>query len=78
MVVTTRGQQAANMAAAGDPMAGLVAQVAALTAALQPGVTATTAATYARTPALMGQSNLLEFRKKVDPSVYAEGKNPIF
>ncbi len=59
-------------------MVGLVAQVAALTAALQPGVTETTAATYARTPALMGQTNLLDFRKKVDLNVYTEGKSPIF
>jgi hypothetical protein len=62
-------------AAVGDPIAALVAQVAALTAAnaeLQP-----TAAIYARTPALMGQSDLLDFRKKADMNVYTEGKSPI-
>ncbi len=62
-------------AARGDPMAALVAQVAALTAAnaaLQP-----TAAVYARTLALMGQSDLLDFRKKADMNVYTEGKSPI-
>jgi hypothetical protein len=62
-------------AAGGDPMAALVAQVAALTAAnaaLQP-----TAAVYARTPALMGQSDLLDFRKKADMNVYTEGKSPV-
>ena len=62
-------------AAGGDPIAALVAQVAALTAAnaaLQP-----TAAVYARTPALMGQSDLLDFRKKADMNVYTEGKSPI-
>jgi len=56
-------------------MAALVAQVAALTAAnaaLQP-----TAAVYARTPALMGQSDLLDFRKKADMNVYTEGKSPV-
>ena len=69
-------------------MVNLLAQMAALTAAnaalqgqvasLQPGVTAPTSATYARTPAFMGQSDLLDFRKKVNLSVYAEGKSPIF
>ncbi len=62
-------------AARGDPFAALVSQVAALTAAnaaLQP-----TPATYARTPALMGQSDLLDFRKKADLNVYTEGKSPI-
>ena len=69
-------------------MVNLLAQMAALTAAnaapqgqvvsLQPGVTAPTSATYARTPAFMGQSDLLDFSKKVDLSVYAEGKSPIF
>ena len=66
------------MDAAGDPMVDLLAQMADLTAALQPVVIAPTAATYARTPALMGQSNLLDFRNKVNLSVYAEGKSPIF
>ncbi len=60
-------------AAGGDPVAALVAQVAqvaqvaaltAANAALQP-----TAAVYARTPALMGQSDLLDFRKKADMNV---------
>ena len=65
------------MAAARDPMVDLLAQMAALTVALQPGVTAPTAETYARTPALMGQSNLLDFRKKDDMNVYTEGKSQI-
>ena len=62
-------------AAGGDPIAALVTQVAALTAenaALQH-----TAAIYARTPALMGHSDLLDFRKKADMNVYTEGNSPI-
>ena len=62
-------------AAGGDLTSALVAQVAALTAATaapQP-----TSAIYARTPALMGQSDLLDFRKKADMNFYAEGKSPI-
>jgi len=61
-------------AAGGDPIAALVAQVTALTAAnaaLQP-----TSALYARTPALMGQSDLLDFRKKADMNFYTEDKSP--
>ena len=69
-------------------MVYLLAQMAALTAAnaalqgqvanLQPGITEPTFVIYARTPALIGQSDLLDFRKKVNLSVYAEGKSPIF
>ena len=76
------------MAAAGDPMVDLLAQMAALAAAnaaiqgqvanLQPGITAPTPAIYTRTPALMGQSDLLDFRNKANLSVYTEGKSPIF
>ena len=39
---------------------------------------ATAPTSFARTPAFMGQIDLLDFRKKVDVSVYAEGKNPVF
>ena len=69
-------------------MVDLLTQMAALTAAnlalqgqvanMQPGVTAPTSATYARTPEFMGQSELLDFRKKANLSVYAEGKSPVF
>ena len=68
-------------------MVELLAQMAALTAEnaalqgqvanLQPGITAPTLTIYARTPALMGQSDLLDFRKKADLNVYTEGKSPI-
>jgi hypothetical protein len=76
------------MAAAADPMINLMTQLAALAAAnailqgqvtnLQPGVQAPASASYARTPAFMGQTNLLDFRKKADISIYAEGKSPVF
>ena len=69
-------------------MVNIMAQVAALTAAnvalqgqvanMQPGATAPTSATYARTPAFMGQSDLLDFRKKANLSVYSEDKSPVF
>ena len=81
IAVEIRSQQAANMAAAGDPMVDLLTQMAALqgqVANLQPGITAPTPATYTRTPELMGQSDLLDFRKKANLNVYAEGKSPIF
>ena len=61
-------------------MVDLLAQVAALqgqVASLQPRITATTLTIYARTPALMGQSDLLDFRKKADINVYTECKSPI-
>ena len=87
-IVKTRGQQAANMAAAADPMIDLITQLAALAAAnatlqgqvtnLQPGEQALASASFARTPAFMGQTDLLDFRKKADLSVYAEGKSPVF
>jgi len=32
---------------------------------------------YARTPALIGQYDLLDFGKEVDPGVYKEGKTPV-
>ncbi len=61
IAVERRSQQAANMAAARDPMVDLLAQMAALEAEnealqgqvanLQPGFTAPTSAIYARTPA---------------------------
>ena len=76
------------MAAAVDPMVDLLAQLAALEAAnatlqgqvtnLQPGVQAPTSTTFARTPALMGQTDLLHFKKKANLSIYAEGKSPVF
>jgi hypothetical protein len=59
----------------GDPIASLVAQVAALTAAnaaLQP-----TAEIYARTPALRGKTDLLDFRKTEDGNIYKDGKSPV-
>jgi len=69
-------------------MVDITAQVAALTAAnaalqgqvanLQPGGTVPTSAAFARTPAFMGQSDLLDFRKKTYVSVYAESKGPVF
>ena len=74
------------MAAAADPMIKLMAQLAALAAAnvtlqgqvtnLQPGVQIPTSASFSRTPALMGQTDLLNFRKKAYLSIYAEGKIP--
>ncbi len=76
------------MAAAPDPMVDVMNQLATLTAAnaalqgqvtnLQPVVPAPAPITFARTPALMGQTNLLDFKKKADLSVYAEGKSPVF
>ena len=87
-IVKTRGQEAANMAASVDPMIDLMTQLAALAAAnatlqgqvtnLQPGVQAPTSASFARTPAFMGQMDLLNFRKKANLSIYAEGKSPVF
>ena len=60
------------MAAAANPMIDLMAQLAALTAAnatlqeqvtnLHPGVQAPTSASFAGTPAFMGQTDLLDFR----------------
>jgi hypothetical protein len=76
------------MAAAPNPMADMMAQLAALTAAnvtlqgqvasLHPAAPAPTLTTFARTPALMGQTDLLDFKKKADLSIYAEGKSPVF
>ena len=71
-----------------DQLADLLAQIAALSASnatlqgqvnlLQPGVQAPVATTFARTPAFRGQMHLLDYGKKADLSVYAEGKNPVF
>ena len=61
-------------------MAALAAENSALqgqVANLQPRITAPTTAIYARTPALMGHSDLLDFRKKAELNVYTEGKSPI-
>ncbi len=61
--------------AGGVPIAALVAQVAALTAAnaaLQP-----TAAIYARTPALRGKTDLLNFGKTKDRNIYENGRSPV-
>ena len=76
------------MAAAADPMIELVSQLAALAAAnatlqsqvtnLQPGAQAPAPTSFARTPAFTGQTDLLDFRKKADLSIYAEGKSPVF
>ena len=76
------------MAAATDPMVDVLAQLAVLTVAnaavqgqvsnLQPGGPAPTSTTFARTPAFMGQTDLLDFNKKANLSIYAEGKIPVF
>ena len=76
------------MAAAGDPMVELLTQLTALAAlnatlqgqvaSLQPGAQVRSPTSYARTPAFMGQTDLLNFRKKADLSVYAKGKSPVF
>ena len=76
------------MAAAADQMIDLMAQMAALTAPnatlqgqvtnFQPGAQAPISAIFARTPAFMGQVGLLNFRKKADLSICAEGKSPMF
>ena len=68
------------MAAAADPMVDLMAQLAVLTAAnaalqgqvsnLQPGMPALTSTTFPRTPAFMGQTELLDFKKKANLSIY--------
>ena len=75
------------MAAAGDPMIELLAQMATLAASnatrqgqvasMQLGAQATQPTTYARTPAFRGQTDLLNFGKKADLSVYVEGKIPV-
>ena len=75
------------MAAAGDPMIDLLAQLATLAAAnetlqgqvatLLPGMQAPASTSFARTLALMGKTNLLDFRKKANLSIYAEGKSPV-
>ena len=62
-------------------MVELVAQLVALSALnvalqgqvawLQPGAQAPDPMSFARTPAFMGQTDLLDFRKKSDLSVYA-------
>ena len=71
-----------------DQLADLLAQIAALSASnatlqgqvnlLQPGVQVPVATTFARTPAFRGQMHLLDYGKKADLSVYAEGKSPVF
>ena len=76
------------MVVAADPMVNVLAQLAALTAAnaalqgqvsnLQPVVPAPTSMAFARTPAFMGQTDLLDFKKKANLSIYAEGKSPVF
>ena len=76
------------MAAAADPMINLMTQLAALAAAnatlqgqvtnSQPGAQEPAYTSFARTPAFMGQTDLLNFRKKADLSFYAEGKSPVF
>ena len=76
------------MAAAADPMIDLMTQLAALAAAnatlqgqvtdLQPGGQAPASASFSRTPAFMGQTDLLDFRNKANLSIYTEGKSPVF
>jgi hypothetical protein len=76
------------MAAPPNPMVNVMAQLAALTAAnvvlqgqvssLQPVAPAPAPTTFARTPALMAQTDLLDFKKKANLSIYAEGKSPVF
>ena len=75
------------MAAAVDPMIELLAQLETLAASnatlqgqvasMQPGAQATHPTTYARTPAFRVQTDLLNFGKKADLSVYIEGKSPV-
>ena len=75
------------MAAAGNPMIELLAQLATLAASnatlqgqvasMQPGAQATQPTTYTRTPDFRGQTDLLNFGKKADLSVYVEGKSPV-
>ena len=71
------------MAAAGFPMLDLLAQVAALTAAnaaLQgqfAGLTAPNSVTYARTPALTGKTDLLDYGKTNDRNIYENGRSPV-
>ena len=72
------------MAAAGDPMVELLFQMATLAASnvaiqgqvatLQSGAQAAASTSFARTPAFMGQTDLLDFRKKADLSVYAKAR----
>ena len=76
------------MAAAADPMIYLMTQLAALEAAngtlqgqvtnLQPGAQAPASTSFSRTPAFMGQTDLLNFRNKANLSIYAEDKSPVF
>ena len=75
------------MAAAADLMINLMAQMAALAAAnatlqgqvtnLQPGAQVPASTSFARTPAFMGQTDLLNFKKKANLSIYTEGKFPV-
>ena len=68
-------------------MFDLLAQMAALKAAnaalqgqvanLQPGITAPTFAIYARTPALRGKTDLLDFRKTKDRNIYENSRSPV-
>ena len=76
------------MADAVDPMIELLSQLATLAATnatlqgqvtnLQPGAQAPAPTNFARTPAFMRQTDLLDFRKKADLSIYAEGKITVF
>ena len=64
----------AQLAALSASNAALLSQVALL----QPGAQAPAPTSFARTPAFTGQTDLLDFRKKADLSVYAEGKSQMF
>ena len=76
------------MATTGDPVMELLSQLATLAASyaalqgqvatLQSGAQAPASTSFARTPAFMGQTDLLNFRKKADLSIYTEGKSPVF
>ena len=75
------------MAAIGDQMIELLAQLATLEASnatlqgqvalMQPEAQAMQPTTYARTPAFRGQTELMNFGKKANLSVYVEGKSPV-
>ena len=76
------------MAAAIDSMVELLSQLETLAASnaalqgqvatLQSGAQAPASTSFARTPGFMGQMDLLDFRKKVDLSIYSEVKSPVF
>jgi hypothetical protein len=68
-------------------MADMMAQLAALTAenvalqgqvaSLHPAAPAPTSATYARTSALAGKTDLLDYGKTIDRNIYENGRSPV-